>query len=241
MHTYGESETEDEIRAQSVQFVAALTGENPTSLVVKLGSPQEEVADYASQSSMDLIVAGTHGRTGSEHLLMGSVAESIARRTHCPLVVVKPNAKTFTRVQNSEIQRVLCAMDVNELDQSVIDAAALLASILGAELDLLHVTFAAERKLGPITDYQVSPVEVVQDQERLRRANSNIRGIELRTHQLIGEPVNQVVQFVNQQEPDILVLGTHNRTGLRRLFGSVSESVMRQVSCPVMLIKTDSE
>ena len=53
------------------------------------GSPVAEIPRYASESAVDLIVLGTHGRTGLAHLLMGSVAENVVRHAHCPVLTIR--------------------------------------------------------------------------------------------------------------------------------------------------------
>lgn len=52
------------------------------------GDPKTVIAEYASQNGFDAIVMGTHGRTGREHSLVGSVAESTVRQAHCPVMIV---------------------------------------------------------------------------------------------------------------------------------------------------------
>ncbi len=54
----------------------------------KLGSPREEILATAEEWGADLIVAGTHGRTGFDHFLSGSVAEKVVRKTKCPVLIV---------------------------------------------------------------------------------------------------------------------------------------------------------
>jgi nucleotide-binding universal stress UspA family protein len=57
---------------------------------VVVGSPAMTIADAASQHNCDLIVMGTHGRTGLAHLVMGSVAERVTRLAPCPVLTVRP-------------------------------------------------------------------------------------------------------------------------------------------------------
>ena len=57
------------------------------------GSPSDEIAKYATDENIDLIVMGTHGRTGLGRLLMGSVAEAVVRRAPCPVLTIKQPAK----------------------------------------------------------------------------------------------------------------------------------------------------
>ena len=55
-----------------------------------VGEPAAEIVSYAKSAGVDLVVVGTHGRTGLEHALMGSVAERVVRRAHCPVLTVRP-------------------------------------------------------------------------------------------------------------------------------------------------------
>ena len=54
-----------------------------------------EIIDYARDQSIDLIVIGTHGRSGLMHVLLGSVAERIVRKSPCPVLTVKPDGQQF--------------------------------------------------------------------------------------------------------------------------------------------------
>lgn len=61
----------------------------------KIGSPFYEIIQYAKEHDVDLIVIGTHGRSGLVHLLMGSVAENVVRKAPCPVLTVKPDGHQF--------------------------------------------------------------------------------------------------------------------------------------------------
>ena len=78
----------EEWRAQAVQLVGA-----PRVGTQKaVGEPAAEIVSFARSAGVDLVVVGTHGRTGLEHALMGSVAERVVRRAHCPVLSVRPQA-----------------------------------------------------------------------------------------------------------------------------------------------------
>lgn len=62
---------------------------------VATGSAYYEIIAYARQQDIDLIVLGTHGRSGFSHLLMGSVAENVVRKSPCPVLTVKPDGHQF--------------------------------------------------------------------------------------------------------------------------------------------------
>ena len=69
--------------------------EKPIVREVRVGAAFMEIIDYAREHSIDLIVIGTHGRSGLMHILMGSVAERIVRKSPCPVLTVKPEGHQF--------------------------------------------------------------------------------------------------------------------------------------------------
>lgn len=58
------------------------------------GVPGREIPAFASEGGYDLVVMGTHGRTGLRHLVVGSVAERVVREAHCPVLVIRPRERT---------------------------------------------------------------------------------------------------------------------------------------------------
>ena len=58
-----------------------------------VGEPAAEILEVARERGADLIVMGTHGRTGLEHALMGSIAERVVRRAHCPVLTERPQSR----------------------------------------------------------------------------------------------------------------------------------------------------
>jgi universal stress protein A len=68
----------------------------PVKKVIRTGAAFVEIIDYVKSESIDLIVIGTHGRTGIEHILIGSVAEKVVRKSPCPVLTIRPKSKQFT-------------------------------------------------------------------------------------------------------------------------------------------------
>ncbi len=89
--TYGIAIPVDD-REQSMQTLSAVVPANseiPFDHVLLFGVPADEIIEYANRNDVDLIVMGTHGRTGLTRLLMGSVAEAVVRRAECPVLTLK--------------------------------------------------------------------------------------------------------------------------------------------------------
>jgi nucleotide-binding universal stress UspA family protein len=68
-----------------------LAGTPEVSAEKAVGEPAAEILAWAAKNGIDLLVLGTHGRTGIEHALMGSIAERVVRRAHCPVLTVRPH------------------------------------------------------------------------------------------------------------------------------------------------------
>jgi len=64
---------------------------------LRIGTPAEEIVRYADARDVDLIIMGTHGRSGVAHLLMGSVAEQVVRMAPCPVLLVRHSKGAFVK------------------------------------------------------------------------------------------------------------------------------------------------
>jgi nucleotide-binding universal stress UspA family protein len=67
----------------------------PVKKIIKTGVTFVEIIDYVKTEGIDLIVMGTHGRSGIEHILIGSVAEKVVRKAPCPVLTIRPKNKPF--------------------------------------------------------------------------------------------------------------------------------------------------
>jgi universal stress protein A len=68
----------------------------PVTKVIRTGVTFVEIIDYIKEEHIDLAVMGTHGRSGIEHILIGSVAEKVVRKSPCPVLTVRPKSKIFS-------------------------------------------------------------------------------------------------------------------------------------------------
>lgn len=83
---------EKELVEKMEQFIKPVGDGIAVSYVVEFGLPTERIVNYAHENSVDLIVVGTHGRTGLRRVLMGSVAEAVVRNARCPVLAIKVEA-----------------------------------------------------------------------------------------------------------------------------------------------------
>ena len=132
---------------------------------------------------------------------------------------------------------VICAIDVNDFDQDVVDLAAVYAKQFEVDLDLLHVTLFPDPSNAAWPGYLGSPDAIIEDNRRLRAVTTNETGVAVRHHHLSGLPAEKIIEFIERRQPQLLVLGTHGRSGLKRILGSVASGVLRRAPCPVMVLR----
>lgn len=90
-HGYGENLLEQE-KAETDQFIKEGSGENQDLRIerhLRKGDPATEILKFAKETAPDIIIMGTHGRTGLSHVLMGSITEKVIRKAPCPVLTVK--------------------------------------------------------------------------------------------------------------------------------------------------------
>ncbi len=90
----------DQLRQQAMEALQKLPADGwsngkPVIREVRVGAAFMEIIEYARFKEIDLLVIGTHGRSGLMHVLMGSVAERIVRKSPCPVLTVKPEGHQF--------------------------------------------------------------------------------------------------------------------------------------------------
>lgn len=198
------------------------------------------ILDYCDKHDIDLIVMGTHGRRGLGRLLMGSVAEKVVRLSTTPVLSVCATAEAGgTR----PVRRVLAPVDFSEYTRPTLIHAKELAAAYDAEIAVLHVI--AEVTLpgvygiesAAVTDPEVTArVRAAMEQEMVQSPGASVP---FSIHVQVGYPAHDITEFATTHEIDLIVIATHGRTGLNRLFlGSVAENVVRMASCPVFTLKS---
>ena len=141
-------------------------------------------------------------------------------------------------------KRILIATDFSEPAQAALDYASSLAHDSGATLYIVHVGHqpvinADWSGLGMGTSGNAPMVDDLQEvRERLNAIMPTASDVYCEHHYLEGDPADEIVDFARRQNIELIVIGTHGRTGLNHvLLGSVAEAVVRRSSCPVLTVK----
>ncbi|MCP4268379.1 MAG: universal stress protein [Candidatus Brocadiaceae bacterium] len=140
---------------------------------------------------------------------------------------------------------ILVAIDLSSASHKVLDKAKTLALALPAKVCLLHVAEDDPDFLGHEPDSQGTsdqgPQEFPPEHKDLQKEVDGLRksGIETKGLLAQGSVVDVILQKSKQLEIDIIIVGTHGHGGVHHMiFGSVSEGVLRDSSCPVLVIPT---
>ena len=137
-----------------------------------------------------------------------------------------------------ELQRILLATDFSEPSQAALQLATALARDSSATLLICHVTPPEFVYGADEMDAVAIPFENPGVRQRLVETQPNDPQVPCEHHLLVGNPADEIVRLGEEQNVDLIVLGSHGRTGaVRLLMGSIAEAVVRQAACPVLTIK----
>ena len=218
---------------------AALTARGVNvELVHRAGPPGEVVAEIASERAAELIVIGTHGHTGLQRFLLGSVATAVLRHAPCDVLVCRGTSGP------SPFQRPLVATDFSaSAGRALRNAAALTAP--GAPIELVHAWQLPAGSWGATLLGQARfPWSTVRDAvltSAQAQADKLVAGYAELGHplhvQLIqGPPASVITHAAESGAHDLIAIGTHGHRGFRRLLlGSVAESTIRHAPCSVLV------
>jgi nucleotide-binding universal stress UspA family protein len=189
-------------------------------------------------NQIDLIVLGTHGRTGARKLLLGSVAEEIFRRSSIPVLTIGPDVRTHAH-NDARFHRVLFATDFSPHSLAAWPYAVSLAQENQARLVLLHVipegNISGEEQLGSIPT--ASPLS------RLNALLPKEADLWCRPEAVVesGNPAARILAAANERGADLIVLGVRDAAGrmgaATHLGRTTAHKVVAHAPCPVLTVR----
>lgn len=219
----------------------ACEGRTVASQTIRRGMPDTEIAGLARDLGVDVVVVGTHGRTGLSHVLLGSIAERVIRLSPVPVVTVPMTWGARARAETL-VRRVLCPTDLTAASEASVAEVIAMAERLGAHVDLVHVLDLPPYALRH--DEVLSEIErsVTRDLADLAERHRT-RAVALKTHVRTGVAADAIVSVATEIDADLIALPTHARRGVARFFlGSVAERVARTAARPVLTLRqTDAK
>ena len=203
---------------------------------VTAASAAHGILTYAEGQRIDLIVMGTHGRRGTRRLLLGSVAEEVARAAPCPVCTI--GLKTKHRGV-PRLHRFLVPVDFSDVSAQALRLTGNLAARFGGRIHVLHIL--EETRIPGVYELEAAHVHAPEAKERARQRlvtwieEVGVSGVPYSVHARFGYPARDIVDYAKNHHLDLIVMATHGRTGVRRmLLGSVAEKVIRTAASPVL-------
>jgi nucleotide-binding universal stress UspA family protein len=202
------------------------------------GAPWDQLVELVrGDEAFDLVVMGSHGRTGLARVLLGSVTEKVVRHAPCSVLAAR------ARGDATSFAHVLCPIDFSDSSRLAVERAAQLAAPSGAGIMLLHaielpVTYNGEPFGVDFLDgIEKKSTHLLEDWAADLRSKI---AVPVATEIRVGPPGMQTLEILDRDPTfDLVVIGSHGRTGLRRvLLGSVAEQVVRHAPCPVLVART---
>lgn len=194
------------------------------------------VDTLTEDARFDLVVVGTHGRTGIARVLLGSVADKVVRHAPCSVLAARPrgDVKAF--------EHVLCPIDFSDSSRHALALAAELAAPGAAGITLLHAFELPIVSTGMAMAPDMFPEVKEQAAHLLEQWAADLRTkvkVPVTTLVASGSPGARALGILDDDPTfDLVVVGSHGRTGLRRvLLGSVAEKIVRNAPCPVLVAR----
>ena len=213
--------------------------------LLESANPADTISQRADALDVDLIVTGSHGRTGIERLVLGSVVDPLVHRCHHPVLVI-PNALDLERLDNpSAITRIICAIDFSTASLTAFAHALSIAEETGAHVTLLNV-------IEPLPEFVTPPLQPAEwiaepaPGPAQAKCLARLRALVPRSaddyctvHAVVleGRAWQQILRLAERQHSDLIVLGAHGRNACDLIrFGSNSRSVITHAHCPVLVV-----
>lgn len=202
-------------------FVQKTLGERRVAMELRVvdALPVDGILRLIGETGADLVAMGTHGRSGIQKWMLGSVAERVIRESPVPVLTVR-DAPPET------LRNVLCPVDDTEVSRRALAMASALSSCFGAGLTVMHVQEAA-------TPHPVADLCAWIPQAE--RARCSIREIS-RT----GEAAEEILRVAGKEPPDLLVMGAPRRRFFEGMvLGATTVRTVRHAPCPVLTVPAE--
>jgi nucleotide-binding universal stress UspA family protein len=235
----------DKITEDVRQFCSSLLDPSGQRVDIRVmpGDAAREIRREAELRPYDLLILGTHGRSGFERMFLGSVTEKVLRSTRVPVLTIPPPVR---EAGAPLYKTILCPLDFSAASVRALEYAFSLAKEADARLILLHaiedlpVSAAAEAFLHVnVSDYAA---QLEQDAAtQLRALVPEEARVWARPEERIvtGRAYQEILKVVADEDVELVVMGVQGKGTIDRfVFGSTTHRVIREVRCPVLTLHT---
>lgn len=211
-----------------------------TDVLVDEGNAATRIVEHAQSRQADLVVMGTHGLSGFERFMLGSVAEKVLRKARCPVMTVPPASVTAAKAPYT---RVLCPVDFSDSSLAALRFAFSIAEEADAHLTILHVFDWPPDDELLVQRFDAPEFRRLVEEEARGRLEALVTDdvrvwCKPSTKVAYGKPYREILEVAESEGADLIVIGVRGRNPLDlMMFGSTTNQVARRASCPVLTLK----
>jgi nucleotide-binding universal stress UspA family protein len=189
------------------------------------GRAYKVIVEEAESKNYNLIVLARRGTTNLSDHLVGSTAERVVRLARCPVLSIPGTYPPRTK----SIRNILCPTDFSPSANAALSYALSLALMYGSKLFIQHISEI---------DGEPNIEAIKKKAPRLEDIYEEVHTLEVEfIYDRDIEPNNSIIRFAEDREIDLIVMSTHGRKGLRRVFiGNNTAEVVRKAECPVLTV-----
>jgi len=216
-----------------------------TEVVLEDGDPVPVILEFTKKLPADLIVLGSHGRSGVDRLLLGSVTEKLLRKSTVPVLTVPRALTASLPASEPPFKKILCPVDFSPPSLRALEFAFSLAEEADARLTLMNVL-----EWGPDSDLPDNMRAVVGEYRKIQEKEARERLQKLVPENarqfcdpevvvVSGRPSREILDFASAHAVQLIVMGVHGRGALNLIvYGSQTQHVVREAACPVLTIRS---
>lgn len=229
---------EEELQKEAIERLEEQLHGVPHQAVCGEGDVWDVLCQLTGEHEIDLVVVGTHGRTGARKLFLGSIAEKVFRQASCPVLTVGPNVVPQQK-SVAEFNQILFATDFGAESVAAASYAISLAQEHQARLSLLHVIDRS--KTDP--SLPVTAEDLSSHIHRLQELVPPDAGLWCRTEYFIesGAPAERILQFTAAHDVDLIVMGVRPALGAVSVVTHFAHTTVQQIvahaTAPVLTVR----
>jgi nucleotide-binding universal stress UspA family protein len=196
--------------------------------VIAEGDVTEAINKTVYDAKIDLVMVGTHGRTGIRKLVLGSVAEDVVRNATCPVLTLGPKVAADAR-REAKFNHILIATELKPENPQALNYALSLASEHNAALTMFHAI-----PLAPVVDAETATAMIRR--KLLEMVHTDLNGPFPEAVVEIGNPADLIVNAAAMRHADVIVLGAHRPAILSTHLMDTAYKVIVGAPCPVLTV-----
>jgi nucleotide-binding universal stress UspA family protein len=248
---YLDTMVEDGVRASTayLRSVATTFADAKVTCSVERGRADETIIEKGEADKNLLIAMATHGRSGLNRFLLGSVAEKVLRGGANPLLLIRANEESKA-TGDSALKSLIVPLDGSELAESVLPTVVSLAKELDLEVVLFRAYHIPYNAYGADDAYMMNYEELIAgvrddasgylDKQVAELKKLGVANVKAVTKE--GFPGDEIITMGRRTADNLIAMCSHGRSGVRRfVLGSVTETVVRHSGDPVLVLRAGSK